>query len=157
MIGMIPFVFAVGSVWSKRASWAITRGIKNSKGESDVEQLILILIKLIERRDRSACYLRLQGFLAFHASSCLEQENNCPCRELRTDKDSEEMNVEDNKKDHQWYLLIKYLIKEALLKFPRSSRLRLLLAHIEYNKLKQVWLAIYSLRMIPELKPSIQE
>jgi len=67
------------------------------------------------------------------------------------------MNVEDNKKDTLWNELLKNLIKEGIQKFSRSTRLRLLLSSIEYHKLGSVWLSIYSLMVIPEMKPSIQE
>ncbi len=55
----------------------------------------------------------------------------------------------------RWYLFLNSVLNEGLEKFPKSARLHLLHAHIQHEKLKNKFKALFELMITEESKPNM--
>ncbi|KAL4450352.1 hypothetical protein ABPG74_009058 [Tetrahymena malaccensis] len=135
-----------------RKSYFIQLSIKDFKKDEDVEVYVNVLIDLIESRENAESRIKLEGILKYHSKSC--PKDTCYCRQLLHDETKDEESQILSKK---WYQFVRSILEDSLEKFVKSSRLHLLHAYIQHEKLKNKFKALFELMIAREHKPNIQE
>ncbi|KAL4478284.1 hypothetical protein ABPG72_016596 [Tetrahymena utriculariae] len=135
-----------------RKSYFIQLSIKDFKKDEDVEVYVNVLIDLIESRENAESRIKLEGILKYHSKSC--PKDTCYCRQLLHDETKDEESQILSKK---WYQFVRSILEDSLEKFVKSSRLHLLHAFVQHEKLKNKFKALFELMIAREHKPNIQE
>ncbi|EAR98621.2 PAS domain S-box protein (macronuclear) [Tetrahymena thermophila SB210] len=135
-----------------RKSYFIQLSIKDFKKDDDVEVYVNVLIDLIESREHAESRIKLEGILKYHSKTC--PKDTCYCRQLLHDETKDEESQLLSKK---WYMFVRSILEDSLEKFVKSSRLHLLHAFIQHEKLKNKFKALFELMIAREHKPNIQE
>jgi len=64
---------------------------------------------------------------------------------------------EEEPSEKEWYLWVKQILLDSLEKFPKSSRLHILYAYVQREKLKNKFKALFEIMIADENKPTIEE
>ena len=151
--GMPFFAFAVITIIERRSVTYRRRLIKNFKKDVDVEMYINVIFDLIEHRDKPQSRMALEGLLRHHLKYCVKKENECACYAL-----SRDFAKDEEPPEKLWYTWIKHIISDLLdSKFPKSTRLHMLYAYVQREKLHNKFKALYEMMITEENKPNMEE
>ena len=116
----------------------------------------------------------LEGILRCHLKDCINQDCNCQTlsrgksyfllfyikmlslkkiKKIKIKVTEEEISV--SKK--LWYCFVRSIIIESLEKFTKSSRLHMLNAYLQQEKLRSKFKALFELMITEENKPNLRE
>lgn len=155
MILMIPVVLPVVHSIIANRNWAYMKmSNRNFKKDTDVEMYLCVLIYLIETRNRPEQRIKLEGLLKYHQIQC-QKIDTCNCQKVYTDQAGKDDDTTSMNK--KWYLFLFSILNDGLEKFPKSAKLHVLHSHIQQEKLKNKFKALYELMMTEECKPNMQE
>jgi PAS domain S-box-containing protein len=147
----IAYVFII----DKRSFHVIKANVKGLKKDEDVEIFVNIVLTLIEKNEVDSNKIKLEGMLKnYQKTAAAENNDETILKELAEDGPL----MDDNKdKLEAWYKLIKSIVEQSLKKFGKSSRLRLLLAYIQHQKIKNKFKSLFELMQATEMKPNYLE
>lgn len=158
ILGYFPISCFLNSFWEQRETKILTRNIRNLRNDKEAELLILVLIRLINGRDKVQNYIKMQGFLTLQPSIVKHLDDSNALKYLLLDSEDKLItNMTENEKETVWNKLLILLLQQMIKSFPKSSRLYLLQSYILYWKLGSKWKSVYSLLKIPHLKPTFLE
>lgn len=156
MIILSPFAcIAYIFIMEKRSFHVVKSNTKGLKKDEDVEIFVNVVLELIEKSEVDSNRIKLEGMLKnYQRTSMADGADLAIIKEL-----SEEGNMADESIDKQaaWYKLLRSIIEQSLKKFTKSPRLRLLLAYILHEKMKNKFKALFELMQAAEMKPNYQE
>jgi hypothetical protein len=92
--------------------------------------------------------------LRHHVKTCTKQKETCPCLTLAQE------NVKDDdtpERQMVWHNLVRSVMMDCLERFGKSSRLHMLHAFVQHEKLNNKYKALYELMITEENKPTLQE
>lgn len=96
--------------------------------------------------------MALEGLLKYHVKHCIKKEGECACYSLSRDY------VKDEEAPEKlWYTWIKHIIVDVLERFPKSTRLHMLYAYIQREKLQNKFKALFEMMITEENKPNVEE
>lgn len=147
----IAYVFII----DKRAFHVIKSNVKSLKKDEDVEIFVNVVLNLIEKSEIDSNKIKLEGMLKnYQKTGSAENTDENILKELTDDGPL----MDDNKhKLNAWYRLIKSIVEQSLKKFGKSPRLRLLLAYIQHEKIKNKFKSLFELMQAAEVKPNYLE
>jgi PAS domain S-box-containing protein len=147
----IAYVFII----DKRAFHVIKSNVKSLKKDEDVEIFVNVVLNLIEKSEVDSNKIKLEGMLKnYQKTGSAENTDENILKELTDDGPL----MDDNKdKLNAWYRLIKSIVEQSLKKFGKSPRLRLLLAYIQHEKIKNKFKSLFELMQAAEVKPNYLE
>lgn len=147
----IAYVFII----EKRTFHVIKANVKGLKKDDDVEIFVNVLLGLIEKSEIDSNRIKLEGMLKnYQKNTAAENLDEQIIKELTDDGTI----MDDNKdKLNAWYRLIKLIVEQSLKKFGKSPRLRLLLAYIQHEKIKNKFKSLFELMQASEMKPNYLE
>jgi ABC-type transport system involved in cytochrome c biogenesis permease subunit len=150
--GMPFFAYAVITIIERRSVTYRRRLIKNFKKDNDVEMYINVIFHLIEHRDKPQSRMALEGLLKHHLKHCVKKESECACYAL-----SRDFAKDEEPPEKLWYTWIKHIISDVLERFPKSTRLHMLYAYVQREKLHNKFKALYEMMITEENKPNMEE
>lgn len=146
----ITYAYAV----ENRRYHVLKSNIKGLKKDDDVEIFVNTVMDLVEKNEGDANRHKLEGMLKIYLKNCLgEGADMAAIKELSEEKTSDD----NSEKSLAWFRLLKAIIEVTLKKFNKSARLRLLLAYIQHEKLKNKFKSLFELMQASEMKPNYQE
>jgi PAS domain S-box-containing protein len=147
----IAYVFII----EKRSFHVIKANVKGLKKDDDVEIFVNVLLSLIEKSEVDSNRIKLEGMLKNYQKNCAADNVDEQILKELTDDGT----IMDDNKDklNAWYRLIKSIIEQSLKKFGKSPRLRLLLAYIQHEKIKNKFKSLFELMQASEMKPNYLE
>lgn len=114
----------------------------------------MLLLRLIENREKPGERIVLEGVLKLHIRSCNKSTDHCNCVEIAQDDGKSE---DSTSQTRAWYLFLKYILKDSIDRFNKSSRLHLLSSYLHQEKLNNKYKSMYELMLTEENKPNLQE
>ena len=168
-IGQLPMIYCIMSTHKKRSEDALVQNFVNIKSDQDLELLIYRVWSLIKNINHRSNKILLDGFiqlhrikfppLSDHLCNSNFSENDAIQRESSQSKGTnnhQSISLEEEKtlKDH-YHGLLHHLITKGVQQFPKSNRLRLLLANFQYHQMGIFWSPVAQLRSIFVQNPSI--
>jgi len=150
--GMPFFAYAVITIIERRKVIYRRLLIKNFQKDNDVEMYINVIFNLIQNRDKPQSRMALEGLLKYHVKHCNKKENECACYPL-----SRDFSKDEEAPEKLWYTWIKHLISDALDRIPKSTRLHMLYAYVQREKLHNKFKALYEMMITEENKPNMEE
>ena len=186
LLGLIPITYSVMTLWSRTETSILSRSTKQLKSETEFLRLFDTLIKLIKKRSNIKSFIKLHGYLRLHSADYvrkitnIDPERRDPKHDLSMNRSSTNSEIKDGnpwerilnqakpkseelfdleyEKNEQilYWELIQFLVEEAIKKIPGSVALRLFLAAFLYHNLNGSWKAVYLLKEVENLKPSLR-
>jgi PAS domain S-box-containing protein len=148
-----PFIaFTVAAIVNKRRKIYRKLNLKSLNKDTEVEMYITNIISLVEDRESPRKRMALEGLLKLHMKTCSKRDSTCVCASLINDYVKEE-----EPSEKEWYLWVKQILLDSLEKFPKSSRLHILYAYVQREKLKNKFKALFEIMIADENKPTIEE
>ena len=152
---LMPFACAAYLfVVENRKFHVIKTNVKGLKRDEDVEIFVGVVMELVERGEMDTSRLKLEGMLRnYLKNSQGEGADAAVLGDLAKENRAEEA----GEKTAAWYRLLKSIVEQSLKKFSKSPRLRLLMAYILHQKLKNKFKSLFELMQASEIKPNYQE
>ena len=166
-LGQLPLIYCILGTLKKRNEDALVRSFKKIKTDDEFEVLVYRIWRLINNVHQRRSRILLDGFIQLHRLKFSALSDHLRYRDLKERGDMQGENVEskrinpdsttleeDSSLNDQYNGLLYHLITKGVQQFPKSHRLRLLLANFQYHKMGVFWSPIAQLRSIFEQKPS---
>jgi PAS domain S-box-containing protein len=156
MVLLSPFAcLAYLFILDKRKFHVIKSNAKGLKKDEDVEIFVNVVLELIEKSDTDSNKIKLEGMLKnYQKNGVADGQELQIIKELTDDGPMGEDNTD---KLSAWYRLLRSIIEQSLKKFTKSPRLRLLLAYLQHEKMKNKFKSLFELMQAAEMKPNYQE
>lgn len=147
----IAYVFII----EKRSFHVLKANVKGLKKDDDVEIFVNVILGLVEKSEVDSNRIKLEGMLRnYQKNSAVDSPDEAIVKELTDDG-----TIMDDNKDKlgAWYRLIKSIVEQSLKKFGKSPKLRLLLAYIQHEKIKNKFKSLFELMQAADMKPNYLE
>lgn len=118
----------------------------------DVIYFVLCMINSVRYLSDTAERIKLEGILTYHMLTC-KRASQCSC----ADMSDYQKRARSPAEDLMWFRFIKDLMVEALERFPKYTRLHILLAYLEHVQLHNKYKALFYLVSAVETNPSLPE
>lgn len=131
LLFVCPFIaYGTIDIIQRRDEGYIKRTVKQSKKDTDIEMYVNIIFNLIETRDRPQSKIALEGLLKYYIRTYSKKDVTSISLQLAHNY------YKDEEADEKlWYTWVKEIMVDALETHSKSTRLHMLYAYIQREKL----------------------
>mmetsp|Transcript_28675 Transcript_28675/g.25656 ORF Transcript_28675/g.25656 Transcript_28675/m.25656 type:complete len:330 (-) Transcript_28675:1834-2823(-) len=153
LLFICPFIaYGAIDIIQRRDNIFLRKTIKQFKKDTDIEMYVNVIFNLIETRERPHSKMALEGLLKFYMRNYQKKDvvsaSAVLANNFYKDEDAEEK---------VWYTWVKEIMVDAIETHQKSTRLHMLYAYIQREKLQNKFKALYEMMITETYKPNIEE